>query len=242
MQPKRVVVETVPAAEDEEKQASEGMELVARIVLGDTKRASESGLADFTCAVASGRIPEILNLMPYGIETVMDGVKGASANYAGKDRTALALSWMFKEASVAPVMSMLFASEFADMTPTLTKIAMTFDLDNQARMVKVASLTAQELRADHVRGLCVNVDASNTKKAAITPLALASVIEQVLSSPKADDSVTLEDIPDEEAPVAEPSVEQTDETPDPIKDKPKSELINAAASSSQDSSDPSANA
>lgn len=114
--------------EDENKPLSSGdadeVEQLAHNHLENKKASEESGFADLVAAISQGRTDEILhNLKMYGVNVMLDGVKGARFEKTAAVNNNLAVTWMSREPALSEAVAPLLASEFYDAAPWACKLA-----------------------------------------------------------------------------------------------------------------------
>lgn len=122
-------------------------ELLYRTV-GFRKEASSS-LQDLIAATASGRIGEFKKAASeMGFYDALATVKGASAESVDPASEQIAITYLAKEASVAPQTAVLAAAEFAEFYPNFFKQACALDDDTASYFVKLAKLFGHAFKTD----------------------------------------------------------------------------------------------
>lgn len=151
--PRRVVLKYVDDDEDQEKTASfnedSGFELVVRTVLAGMEKSAESDLRNIVTACAEGRAEEISDNMELSVETGLDLVKGASAGLSPEDEllgTMIAL----RHPVLGPTVKTLAAAEFAEMSPSMFKMASMMDEDLRDYAAAIACTAGEITRAESV--------------------------------------------------------------------------------------------
>lgn len=159
VRPSRVVIRSQPTTTDDKdgmvkvKEASEEDEISAeaiehliRTVIGEEKRASDSGFGDLIHAVAQGRADEILDHIDLGIDTVFELVKGASEKPVSKLDKAVAISWLSHDPAMSTALQPILAAEVYDMSPTFCKLARHLDEEDAKDLVGVVESIVYEVR------------------------------------------------------------------------------------------------
>ena len=96
---------------------------MAHLIL-NSKKASETDVADWAYAVAGGRLQELEDTVAQlGFEPACDMMKGASETPVSDSALDLAVLYLTKSSSLGPLFQLLVAAEVVEQIPSQTKIA-----------------------------------------------------------------------------------------------------------------------
>lgn len=157
--PRRVVLRETPPQKTPEEQAAEeesmkiasddsGCEFLIHTILGNAKAAAAGDLKDLVSAAAQGRCGELELAFDNDPSLAPDLVKGASERSTSLPFNVMATSFLVKSAVIGPSIKLMAAAEYAEMAPTMFKLAGELDQTTADALIGMVNIMGAAVRHD----------------------------------------------------------------------------------------------
>lgn len=122
------------------------IESMVRSASADPDVCKQAGFDDLFSALRDGRANEIKSNLQYGINHVFDTIKGASAKPVTDSQKNMAVGFLVRDPMLKEAFTPLFASEYANMTPSIYKAASNLSEEEQDLLADIGGAFNVEYR------------------------------------------------------------------------------------------------